>query len=85
MSQCTFKWTTKLFLHLLDLTVLNSWIILYSRGAKYTHQDFRLLLVRTLNEEMERAKTAQPPDWLKDQVRPQQMLRDLRVTITNTG
>jgi len=41
----------KLFFHLLDLTVFNSWILLSSCGAKYTHQDFRLLLVRNLNEE----------------------------------
>jgi len=27
MGQCTFKWTTKLFFHLLDLTVLNSWVL----------------------------------------------------------
>ena len=26
MSQHTFKWTTKLFFHLLDLTLLNSWM-----------------------------------------------------------
>jgi len=51
MSRCTFKWTTKLFLRFLDLTVLNSWILLSSRGAKYTYQDFRLLLVRNLIEE----------------------------------
>ena len=39
------------FFHLLDLTVLNSLILLYSCGAKYTHQDFRLLLVRSSIEE----------------------------------
>jgi len=43
----------KLFFHLLDLTVLNSWILLSSCGAKYTHGDFRLLLVRKLIEEAE--------------------------------
>ena len=37
MSRCTFKWTMKLFFHLLDLTVLNSWMLLSSCGAKYTH------------------------------------------------
>ena len=37
MSQRTSKWTTKLFVHLLDLTVLNSWIPLFSCGAKYTN------------------------------------------------
>ena len=51
MSQRTFKWTTKLFFHFLDLTVLNSWILLSSCGVKYAHWDFRLLLVRNLIEE----------------------------------
>ena len=32
MSRHTFKRTTKLFFHLLDLTVLNSWILLSSWG-----------------------------------------------------
>jgi len=35
MCRCTFKWTTKLFFHLLDLTVLNIWILLSSCGAKF--------------------------------------------------
>ena len=52
MSRCNFKWTKKLFFHLLDLTVLNSWILLSSCGAQYTHRDFRLLLVRNLIEEV---------------------------------
>ena len=51
MNPRTFKWTTKLFFHLLDLTVLNSRIPLPSCEAKYTHQDFRLLLVKNLIEE----------------------------------
>jgi hypothetical protein len=51
LSQCTFKWTTKLFCQLLDLTVHKSWILLSSGVANYTHQDFRLLLVRNLIEE----------------------------------
>jgi len=51
MIRRTFKWTMKLFFHLLDLTVLNIWMQLSSRGAKYTHWDFRLLLVRNLIEE----------------------------------
>jgi len=51
MSRHNFKWTTKLFFHLLDLTVLNSWILLSSCGAQCTHRDFRLLLVRNLIEE----------------------------------
>jgi hypothetical protein len=56
MSRHTLKWTTKLFYHLLDLTVLNSWIQLSSCGAKYTHQDFRLPLVRNLIEEARKSQ-----------------------------
>jgi len=37
MSQRIFKWTTKLFFHFLDLTVLSSWILLPSCGAKYVY------------------------------------------------
>jgi hypothetical protein len=55
MLRRTFKWTTKLFVHLLDLTVLNSWILLSSCGAKCTHKDLRLLLVRNLIEEAGRS------------------------------
>ena len=50
MCRHTFKWTTKLFFHLLDLRVLNSWILLSSCRAKYIHRDFRLLLLRNLIE-----------------------------------
>ena len=34
MSRRTFKWTTNLLLHFLDLTVLNSWILLSSCRTK---------------------------------------------------
>ena len=51
MNQHTFKWTMKLFFHLPDLTVLNSWILLSSCGTTHTHRDIRLLLVRNLIEE----------------------------------
>ena len=61
MSRHKFKWTTKLFFHLLDLTVLNSWILLSSCGAKYTHRDFRLLLVRNLIEEAEKSQDHPTP------------------------
>ena len=66
MSRCTFKWTMKLFFHFLGLTVLNSWILLSSCGAKYTHRDFRLLV-----RKLERAKITPPPDWLEVHVRAQ--------------
>jgi len=61
MSRCTFKWTTKLFFHLLDLTVLNIWIPLFSCGPKYTHWDFRLLLVGNLIEEAGKSQDRSTP------------------------
>jgi len=61
MSRCTLKWTMKLFFHLLDLTVLNSWILLSSCGAKYTHRDFGLLLVRNLIEEAGKSQDCPTP------------------------
>ncbi|PSN36661.1 hypothetical protein C0J52_20299 [Blattella germanica] len=45
------KWTKKLFFHLTDLTILNSYILLTSCGAKLTHRDFRLRLVLELVEQ----------------------------------
>jgi len=36
-------------------------------------------------KKLEKAKIALPPDWLEDQVQPQQMLCDSRATITSTG
>ena len=84
MSRHTFKWTMKLFFHLLDLTALNSWTLLSSSGAKYTHQDFRLFLVRNLIEEAGKNQDHPTPDWLVGQVQLQQMLCNLRAAITST-
>ena len=61
MSRRNFKWTTKLFFHLLDLTVLNSWILLSSCGAQYTHRDFRLLLVRNMIQEAGKSQDRPTP------------------------
>jgi hypothetical protein len=61
MSWRTFKWTTKLFFQFVDLTVLNSWILFSSYGAKYTHRDFRLLLVRNLIEEAGKSQDRPTP------------------------
>jgi len=36
-------------------------------------------------KKLEKAKIASPPDWLEDQVRPQQMLCNSRVAITSAG
>jgi len=61
MDRHNLKWTTKLFFHLLDLTVLNSWILLSSCGAQYTHRDFTLLLVRNLIEEAGKSQDRPTP------------------------
>jgi hypothetical protein len=36
----TWKWTKKLFFHLLDLAIVNSYILLSSCGEKISHKDF---------------------------------------------
>ena len=64
--QSSKRWTMKLFFQLLDLTVLNSWILLSSCGTKYTHRDFRLL-VRKLTEEAEENQDCPNPRFV---VRP---------------
>ena len=49
ISRCTFKWTKKLFFHLLDLAILNSYILHSSCGGKkISHRDFRYTLVRNM-------------------------------------
>ena len=41
----TWKWTKKLFFHLLDLAIVNSYILLSSCGGKkISHRDFRFTL-----------------------------------------
>jgi len=51
INRHNFEWTIILFFHLLDLTILNRWILLPLCVAKYTHRFLRLLLVRHLIEE----------------------------------
>jgi hypothetical protein len=48
ISRWTYRWTKKLFFHLLDLTILSSYILLTSCRAKLTHKEFRLSLIRYL-------------------------------------
>jgi len=49
INRRTFKWTKKLFFHLLDLAILNSYILLSSCGGKkMSHRDFRYTLVRNM-------------------------------------
>ena len=44
----TWKWTKKLFFHLTDVTILNSFLIHKSSGGKMTHKSFWAVLVRDL-------------------------------------
>jgi hypothetical protein len=48
ISKKTWKWTKKFFFHLLDLTILNSYILYKSCGGNMTHLKFREQLVRDL-------------------------------------
>jgi hypothetical protein len=50
-SRRTWKWTKKLFLHLLDLAIVNSYVLLSSCGGKkISHRDFQLALLRNMLE-----------------------------------
>jgi hypothetical protein len=64
MCRRSFKWTRKPFFHPLNLTVLNSWILLPLCGAKYTNPDCRLLLVRKLIEEVGRSQDWPTPSFV---------------------
>jgi len=45
----TWKWTKKLFFHLLDLAIVNIYILLSSCGGKeISHRDFQLTLIREM-------------------------------------
>jgi hypothetical protein len=46
----TWQWTNKLLFHLLDLTILNSYIILTSYGSQINNWKFCLTLVQDLLE-----------------------------------
>ena len=49
ISHHTFKWMKKLFFHLSDLTILNSYILHSSCGGKnISHTDFRYTIVRNV-------------------------------------
>ena len=48
-SRRIWKWTKKLFFHLLDLAIVSSYILLSSCGGKkISHRDFRLTLIRKM-------------------------------------
>jgi len=44
----TWQWTKKLFFHLIDMSILNAFLIHKSRSGKMTHKNFCEILVREL-------------------------------------
>jgi hypothetical protein len=48
IARKTWKWTKKLFLQLLDMMILNAFILHKSSGGKLTHMKFHETLVRDL-------------------------------------
>ena len=48
IARRTWKWTKKLFFHLTDMTILNTFLIHKSCGGKMTHKNFRENLIREL-------------------------------------
>ena len=47
INNCTWKWTKKLFFHLFDLAILNSYILFSSLGGKkISLRDFWMTLMR---------------------------------------
>jgi hypothetical protein len=53
----------KLFFHLLDISFLNSYLLLTFYGWKLTYWDFRLAMVRDIIQEDEASLTADHPTW----------------------
>ena len=48
IARRTWKWTKKLFFHLIDMSILNAFLIHKSRSGKMTHKNFREILVHEL-------------------------------------
>ena len=48
IARRTWKWTNKLFFHLMDMTIIKAFLIHKSYGGKMTHKKFREILVREL-------------------------------------
>ncbi|PNF30070.1 hypothetical protein B7P43_G04241 [Cryptotermes secundus] len=66
ISRWTWKWTNKLFFHFLDMTILNSFILLSSCGAKLSYREFCFALVRNMLEHAARG----PPRPQRSRGRP---------------
>jgi len=82
MSRRTFKWTTKLFFHFLDVTVVYRYLHV---GLNIPTEISGPFWWGIWLRKLERAKIVPPLDWLEDQVQSQKMFCDSRVTITSTG
>jgi hypothetical protein len=50
MNQCIFKWTKKLFFHMMDLPIFNSKILFSFWGPKISPQYIRIHFVRNFVE-----------------------------------
>jgi hypothetical protein len=74
-----------LFFHLLDLSVLSSYILLTSCGSKLTHHDFRLTLVRVLIQKGGGGCLDQRTPHRADQLLPPVNRHDLTFDTLNTG
>jgi len=80
----TWKWTKKLFFHLLDLTTVNSCNILDSYGSKLSHWQFRLTLVTDLPQEPGRMPRPQTTTQRR-QPHPRANWEDLTHDTKDTG
>ncbi|PNF38713.1 hypothetical protein B7P43_G16719 [Cryptotermes secundus] len=71
----TWKWTNKLFFHFLDMTILNSFILLSSCGTKLSHREFRLAPVCNMLEHAARG----PPRPQQSMGRPPAVISDISI------
>jgi hypothetical protein len=57
-----WKWTKKLFFHLFDLAILNSYILLYSFGGKkISRRDFQITLLGNMLVQAGQERNVQRP------------------------
>jgi hypothetical protein len=84
ISRCTWIWAKNLFFYLLDVSILNSYILVTFCGSKLTHRDFRLALVRDLIQEGGGCLNHRP-SYVADQLFPLSNRQDLTFGTVNTG
>jgi hypothetical protein len=61
IQRWTWKGTQRLLFHLLDMTIVNIFLLLTACGTKITHRDFRLSLMRNLIERAGSLPHPRPP------------------------